>query len=92
VTRTAEVRLAVLGAQLVNWCETQTYRSPRWVYGWNRTDLPDRYRFTITVGAIPATEYEVTEDQLEELTGPDLYALLAAKLEPHELPERNDEL
>jgi len=92
VTLTAETRLGMLAKSLGHWCENQTYRSPKWIYGWNRTDFPDRYRFTVTVGGVPATDFEITEDQLEDASILDLWGTVAEHLAPHELPERNDEL
>ncbi len=92
MTLTAETRLGILAQSLGHWCENQTYRSSKWIYGWNRTDFPDRYRFTVTVGGVPATDFEVTEAQLEETPVFDLWSAWAEKLEPHTLPERNDEL
>lgn len=92
MTLTAETRLGVLAQSLMYWCDTQNWRSTKWTYGWNRTDLPDRYRFTVAMGGIPFATLEVTEDQLEDTHGADLWVAFAEVLKPHELPERNDEL
>ena len=70
MTLTAETRLGMLAMSLGRWCESQTYRSPKWIYGWNRTDFPDRYRFTVTVGGVPATAFEVTDDRSIPMVAP----------------------
>jgi hypothetical protein len=92
VTLTAETRLSGLGGALMQWCRDQTYSSPQWIYGWSRTDFPDRYRFTVTMGYAPIAEHEVTEDTLEEKSIQDLCHELDWQLLPHTLTPRNDEL